>query len=65
VQSTPHLHAEDVYAEGDLASGTECVARKVEGDQMAVSGLLDDTPAMKPTKPSQGSNDAKRTRANG
>ena len=27
VQSAPHLHAEDVYAEGDLASGTERVTR--------------------------------------
>jgi len=47
VQSASHIHAEDAYAEGNLASGTECVAREVESDQMTVSGLLDDTPAMK------------------
>jgi hypothetical protein len=46
VQSAPHLHAEDVYAAGDFASGAQGVAREVESDQMAVSGLLDETPPM-------------------
>ncbi len=46
VQSAPHLHSEDVHAEGDLASGMQCVAREVESDQMAVSGLFDDSSLM-------------------
>lgn len=48
VQSAPHLHVKHVYAEGDLARGTQRVAGQVERNQVAVSDLLHDAPAMEP-----------------